>query len=131
LKQGEEVGALAMGIEPALRELLVDERCYKVLPATARALVRAAASEAYNAGAKIFFSSPNATLKVLGPLLQRVLESGETEIERGMCSRCDFIICVCACMTCVCETFHGCCVGYDALKMQSCTRLCLLHCLDD
>jgi hypothetical protein len=86
----EEVGALAMEIEPALRELLMDERCYKILPAPARALVRVAVSEAYYAGTHIFFRCPNASLRLLGPMLQRALVCEETEVERGMCIRSGF-----------------------------------------
>jgi hypothetical protein len=87
LLKEEEASDLAMRIEPALRELMMDESCYKVLPAPARALVRAAASEAYNAGARIFFSSPNATLHALAPLLQRISAGAETEAAKDMCSR--------------------------------------------
>jgi hypothetical protein len=84
-------GSLAQKLEPALRELVMNESCSSnMLPASTRALIRTSALEAYTAGMKIFFRKPDDVLQVLRPLLQRV-SSGDSdllsEMERAMCTR--------------------------------------------
>lgn len=86
--------SLAQKMEPALRELVMNERCCNKLPASTRVLVRTSALEAYTAGVKIFFSNPDDVLLVLRPLFQRVVASKDSNtlsemdtLERGMCTR--------------------------------------------
>jgi hypothetical protein len=95
--QGMQVHAavLAPKLEPALRELLVDEGCCSLLPTH----VRTAAMEAYNAGMQIFFEGYDSTLEVLRPILGRAVMGGASGFEKDLCCRC---LCVCntviACM---------------------------------
>jgi hypothetical protein len=100
---------LAPRLEPALRELLVNDRYYKLLPAPARAHVRAAALEAYNAGLGILFRNPYARLRVLVPMFQRMRAGEMSESERDLCCRCVSIMCVCVCVYAfMCHTVsHG------------------------
>jgi hypothetical protein len=107
---------LAKRLEPALRELVINDGCYGLLSAAARARVRAAALETYDVGIEIFFSSPVQMVQALRQMLPRVDIGEESHIERDMCSRCDgLFVCACVCVF-VCTAQHNLNLSLEALN---------------